>query len=189
MAIMEAIATTYAEADLAYVEFTGIGTDYEHLQLRASGRAYATGVNNHWWQIRLQTSGGWHSSGDYSYHMIYGSGTSVAANPNGAGTDPYFQFNGSIGNDTASTTNFSDRLTNASLVCDIFDYANTSKNTTVMALAGAPVPYSATGLGLNSGLLAQTAAITGIRIAAYNGAGAGSTLRGSVFSLYGIKSS
>ena len=45
MAIMEAIATQYLEADVASVTFSGIPATYEHLQVRASSAAagYSTG--------------------------------------------------------------------------------------------------------------------------------------------------
>ena len=188
MAIIEAIATTYCEDDVAYVDFTGIGTDYEHLQIRASGRAYASGVNNHWWGVKLQTSGGWGTSANYAYHMVYGSGTTEAGGATATGSDAFFQFNGSLGNDDTGTTAYTDRAAYASIVLDILDYHNADKNTSVSALAGSAFPYSTTGLGFNSGLLVSKLAITGVRIGAYNGLSAGSTLRGSVFSLYGLKS-
>ena len=189
MAVIEAIETTYCEDDVAYVDFTGIGTDYEHLQIRGSGRAYATGVNNHWWGVRLQTSAGWGTSANYAYHVMYASDTTDAGYAVATGTDNHFQFNGSLGNDDTGTTAYTDRAAYASIVLDILDYTNTNKNTTVTALAGSSFPYSITGLGFNSGLLVSTLAITGVRIGAYNGLGAGSTLRGSEFTLYGLTDS
>jgi len=191
MAIMEAIQTTYCEDDVAYVDFTGIGTDYEDLQIRASARAYATGVDNHWWGVKLQTGDSdWGTSANYAYHMMYVSGTTTTGNAVATGSDAFFQFNGSLGNDDTGTTAYTDSAVYASIVLDIFDYANVEKNTTVTALAGSAFPYSTTGLGFNSGVLVDNkAAITGVRIGAYNGLSSGSTLRGSVFTLYGLKSS
>ena len=42
MAVIEAIATQYLEADAATVTFSGIPATYEHLQLRASVRSTET---------------------------------------------------------------------------------------------------------------------------------------------------
>jgi len=182
MAVIEAIATTYCEADVAYVDFTGIGSGYEHLQVRASGRAVQGTTANPWWGVRLQTGGSvWGTSSIYAYQMMYASGSTKAGSAVATHNDDHFQFNGSLGGAASQDT-----AACACIVVDISDYANTNKNTSVIALAGSGLPNSSTGLGLNGGVLDSTSAITGVRIAAYNGMTAGTTLRGSEFTLYGI---
>ena len=77
MAIIEAITTTYLEADTGEVVFASIPSTYEHLQLwicdrsaRSSGDAL---------QIQFGTGGGSPDSGtNYSYHNMNGTGSSAA---------------------------------------------------------------------------------------------------------------
>ena len=48
MAVIEAIATTYLEADAASVTFSSIPATYEHLQLRFNSRSDAAAPSSVW---------------------------------------------------------------------------------------------------------------------------------------------
>jgi hypothetical protein len=70
----------------------------------------------------------------------------------------------------------------AAQLVDIFDYANTNKNTTVQGMSGT---LGDPELRFNSGLWDATGAVDRIKLAPY----AGSFVRGSEFTLYGLNSS
>ena len=74
MAIMEAIATTYLEADAANVTFSSIPATYEHLQIRGTLRGAVSGTL----AIQLNSDTG----SNYSRHQIYGNGTTKSVNKN-----------------------------------------------------------------------------------------------------------
>ena len=72
MAVIEAIQTTYMEADATSVEFTSIPSSYEHLQLRWSVRADRAGTVDNIY-IQFGTGGGAvDTGGNYSTHAMYG---------------------------------------------------------------------------------------------------------------------
>ena len=82
MAIMEAIATQYLEADAASVEFTSIPATYEHLTLHYTARSAGSGGGHVIMYLQFGTGGGAVDTGtNYSIHYIRGyasaAGTSV----------------------------------------------------------------------------------------------------------------
>ena len=73
MAVIEAIATVYLEADAASVTFSSLGS-YEHLQLRCHARTdRAFSVDR--LRVRLNADTGT----NYSNHRMYGQATTEAA--------------------------------------------------------------------------------------------------------------
>ena len=166
MAVIEAIATTYLEADASSVTFSSIPAMYEHLQLRCSIRIVTTARTS----ANLQFNGD--TGSNYTSHRLHATGTSESA----AGWTGLTYMLGVVGTGGDSTsTDFS------ALVVDILDYANTNKNTTCQFLsyaAGAP------DLFFQSGLWDDTSAVSSIVMTP-----SANIARGSEFTLYGLKSS
>ena len=178
MAVIEAIATTYLEADAASVSFdinSSPGNTYEHLQLRGSLITVHTGGHADF-TVNLATGGGAVDTGNnYSYHDMYGAGT---GNSVAQGASARLKFY------TANTTaNSNSAQTYSEFVIDILDYRNTSKNTTLMGVVG--LNDSSNWASLDSGLWDNTGAVTTVQIAGSYG----DIVRGSSFTLYGLKSS
>jgi len=175
MAVIEAIATTYLEADAASVEFTSIPATYEHLQLRMSVMGDRTASDNWYFYLRLNGDTGT----NYSGHRMYGAASSASDG-------------GSTGQDATWTPNLPTLGGNAASyggnVIDFLDYANTNKNTTFSWLSG--VGTGTSSVGLFSGLWDSTAAVNAIWLAPDN-AGTDDSIwqRGSEFTLYGLNSS
>ena len=167
MAIMEAIATTYLEADAASVTFSSIPATYEHLQLRCSIRVAGMSTRN---STDLQFNGD--TGSNYTLHRIHAYGSSRTAAGWASQTKLYAP--NATGKD-ASSADYS------GVVVDILDYANANKNTSCMFtsyVAGVP------DLFFESGLWDATAAVSSIVMT-----GTLDITRGSEFTLYGIKSS
>ena len=169
MAVIEAIATTYLEADTGEVVFTSISSSYEHLQLRICDRSARSSGDA--LQIQFGTGGGSPDSGtNYSYHNINGTGSSTGVGKTTGAT--FIQ----VG-DTPSQD--SDSEVYGGKVIDILDYASTSKNTTVLNL----INTGAARVYWSSGLWDATGAVDRIRLFNYSS----NFIRGSVFTLYGIQ--
>ena len=166
----ESIATvTVGSGGAANVEFTSIPSTYSHLQIRGLCRTDRANVQDPI-MIRLNSS-----TSTYAAHNLFGNGTSVTATSNN-GQDGMLSY-GMAGNDAGSNTF-------GVLVCDILDYKDTNKNTTIRVLAG----YDNNGTGnvsFNSGLWTTTNAVTTIRLYPSQGS---NLLQYSHFALYGIKS-
>ena len=153
----ESIATTTVGAGgSSSISFSSISADYKHLQIRAFLKG--TGASNRNLTFNGITSG-------YFQHRLEGSGTSPSA---GGYT---------------SQSQIAMPITGAqwgTVIVDILDYTNTNKNKTVRILGG----YDDNGsgfIGLTSGSVANTAAITSVTIA-------GDTWQQySSFALYGIR--
>jgi hypothetical protein len=171
MAVIEAIATTYLEADAASVTFSSIPATYEHLQLRMSVRDGSTGTYG---EIGLQFNTV--TTTTYSYHRMTGSGTTPAA---GA----YTGVNNIALNYVVAEGE--PRVYFSSIVIDILDYANGSKNTTTSAMLGTTADGTDWVMAY-SGLWASTAVVDEIKIIYRWGP---DIKRGSEFTLYGLKSS
>jgi len=170
MAVIEAIATTYLEADAASVTFDDIPSTYEHLQLRISMRdATADAFES----IYLQLGDSGHSPVDtganYARHYMYAYTSSAYAGGQTGSNDIW------LGKVAAMT---SDSATYGCLVIDILDYANANKNTTVVGLDS-----SGTGdyVRFGSGLWMDTSVVNAVLIK-----GNGNLVRGSEFTLYGL---
>ena len=172
MAVIEAIATHYLEADAASVTFSSIPATYEHLQVRGSHRA-AGAVGGQSFYIELNATAGT----GYSSHVIRAHSTTVGANAL-TGTAYIQIYDASHGSSV-------DAAEYATIFMDVLDYANTNKNTTVQFVAGTALTHGASRVSVGSGLWDDTAAITQIKFTPSNG----NMVRGSGFTLYGLNSS
>ena len=175
MAVIEAIATTYLEADAASVTFSSLGS-YEHLQIRVSGRHNNAGGGGASIYIRFNGDTG----SNYSTHTMQAyNGTNVAAD---AYTGQAFVYAGGriTGPLTPSASNY------GTSVIDILDYRNGSKNTTMHQKSGVVDDYQGNSyLWFSSSLWDNTAAVTSILLYTPSG----SFLRGTEITVYGLNSS
>ena len=170
MAVIEAIATTYLEADAASVTFSSIPATYEHLQVRMSVLDSVAGTG--YYYIRLNGD----TAANYTNHRMTGTSTTTGAAANAGQTYNWSPYLPTIDEGAANYGTW---------VIDILDYANANKNTTIMWTSGsAAVPAIAFG----SGLWDDTDAVDEIWLAADNGS-ARDWQRGSEFTLYGLNSS
>jgi hypothetical protein len=175
MAVIEAIATTYLEADAASVTFSGISGSYQNLQLRMSVRSQDAGSGGYWGNVKIQLNGA--AGTAYSYHMIMG-GDPYAAGSNTAQTNKVtgdsYQLAGYASTDINHAANY------ATGVLDFFDYSDDgNKNTTMLASVGHTGTNPVVSFG--SGLWDSTDDVTSITITDTSG-----FWRGSEFTLYGI---
>ena len=181
MAVIEAIETQYLEADATYVYFNSLGT-YEHLQLRYSARSTSTSANLYdSIQLRFATGGGAIDTGtNYSIQQMYASGSSShSAGPATGQTSIYVAGMG----DTA----ISPQPNYSPTMLDILDYNNANKNTSVQTHFSTGAKGSGTTYQIfASGMWDNTGAIDKIELSFYS---ASNFVRGSEFTLYGLKSS
>ena len=157
----ESIATntlTSAQSSITFSSFTG----YTHLQLRSMCFAVNDDENLY---IRFNSDSG----SNYARHYLEGNGATASASATAPDTGGVF-------------SNTSNGTSPYVAVCDILDYANTNKNTTIRALSGRDKNGSGS-IALRSSLWLNTAAVTSITILA----GSGNLSSGSQFALYGIK--
>jgi hypothetical protein len=173
MAVIEAIATTYLEADAASVTFSSLGS-YEHLQIRVSGRHNNSGGGGSSIYIRFNGDTG----SNYSTHTIQAyNSTNTAAD---AYTGQAFVYAGGriTGPLTPSSANY------GTSVIDILDYRNGSKNTTMHQMSAVLDDYeSGSYVWFSSALWDNTAAVTSILLYPPSG----SFLRSTEMTLYGIQ--
>lgn len=159
----DSLATiTVPSGTASSVTFVGIPQTYTHLQVRVAARA---DVDD---DLRFRFNND--SGGNYSRHLIFGSGSAAGA---GAG---YSSTLGSIGpiNNTANVFSVG--------VMDILDYTNTNKYTTTRSLSG----FDANGSGyimLYGTAWMNTTAVTTITVFP----NASSFQQYSHIALYGIK--
>jgi len=172
MAIMEAIATIYLEADAASVTFSSIPATYEHLQLRIASRSSDTGTHSPDASIRFNGDTG----ANYSYHYMMGDGTVASANKSTGATSVFY-------GPTSGSYGASEAIEYANSIVNIVDYLNTNKNTTLQFTTGV-VNGEQEVVRIGSGLWDDTSAVTQIDLlpTPYDWS------RGSVFTLYGLKS-
>ena len=175
MAVIEAIATTYLEADAASVTFSSLGS-YEHLQLRISAKsARSTSYTND--DIKLNLNGD--TGSNYSYHRMTGEDTTAGAT--GAASDSYIKVSS-----VQSDAGLSGAANYGGLIVDILDYRNGSKNTTVMGMSGlTEAPIGKNRVTFFMGLWNNTDDVISIVLTPVNG----DFIRGSEFSLFGLNSS
>ena len=177
MAVIEAIATTYLEADAASVTFSSIPATYEHLQIRMSARntwPYPQGTGALTFNGTAGTA--------YSTHGMAATGTGASANPyTGEGNMkiPRLTTGDGIGGTTGgvASTDF------APAIIDILDYRNANKNTTVLSMGGNSLTTTGPYVWFASGLFDDVTVITSITLDSN-----GSWMRGSEFTLYGLNS-
>lgn len=169
------LETQVLTSSASSVTFTGLGsyTDYKHLQIRAVGRSNNSGNRFRLTGLRLNGDSG----SNYSYHDLYGNGSSVISSSNtGSSNIPVLAINGS-----ASTSNAF-----GVAVIDLLDFSSSSKNTTIKSLTGfhdAAQPIYR--VMLRSGVWLNTAAVTSITMGDLLGGYDWAV--GSRFSLYGVK--
>ena len=177
MAVIEAIATTYLEADAASVTFSSLGS-YEHLQLRFSLRTLRTS-DLETIGIRFNSDTG----NNYATPRVYGTASSAAAGAEASTSRVY-------GAGQMPTASMSPRAIYGNSVVDIFDYRNTNKNTSIMfysAEVGSTGPSDTAYVTFGGGAWDSTAAVTSLLL--YPANGSSGFLRGSSFTLYGLANS
>jgi hypothetical protein len=168
----ELISTTVLGSSVASVTFSGLGTSaaaYKHLQLRA---VYGSNAGGNGTYIRAQLNGD--TGSNYSYHVVYGQGSSVLSTGGASQTAMPFSPLSGTGSSTQADA----------IVADILDFSNTSKNKTTRILAGGPGYGS---INLISGAWYSTSAVTSLSLLAFSQGSASTFGSGSRFSLYGLK--
>lgn len=172
MAILEAIETVYLEADVATITFDNIPSTYQHLRIEYSARTDRASLGYD--SAKINFNGDTGSNYSEQYQGVY-SGTSVFAGR--AASQAYASLYRLSGIDVPAEVY-------ATGVCTIFDYAHANKNKSLQGYGGASNEYfEAISF---SGMWDSTAAITSFVL---DPVGGSNFIRGSMFSLYGIKSS
>ena len=177
MAAIEAIATTYLEADVASVAFTGIPQTYKHLQLRISSRdSHAADTVEVAIRLGALAPEVLDTGASYYSQEIRGYQTTESGSTNGPQTSIKCSF---------STGTNIDMAGYGCGVVNILDYRNTDKMKSYLATGGQPM--NATGYSWIStvgGLWNGEGAIDKITI----GAQGFSTnlVRGSFIAIYGL---
>ncbi len=167
---MELISTTLLSSTTSSVTFSSIASTYKHLQIRATARSnYNATLGG--FAIRFNSDTG----SNYTYHIL--DGDTVQASSFGGSS----QTNGLV---TLITGNTATANAFGAAICDVLDYASTTKNKTVRTLGGRVSTYQNSNIRLGSSLWLSTSAITSITLFDHIG---GSFVSGSRFSLYGIK--
>lgn len=180
MAVIEAITTTYLEADTSSVTFSSIPSTYKHLQVRATIRSTSTGSGGYNGNLKCRLNGQTGSiyanslmlSGDYNYS---GGPTATA----------WFNANDDYMNLAYAPTFRILTPVYGSAIIDIFDYANTNKNTTVSVFGGVGMgdkDGNGHSVCVSSFVMDYTSAIDTIYFFGHN-----NFVRGSSFALYGIE--
>lgn len=166
----ESIATTaVGSGGQTTITFSSIPSTYKHLQLRFIAKAnYAANIFS--LGIRYNSDSGT----NYTFHSVYGNGTSALATGN---TSYNYDYTTAVmGTSTANVF--------AANIVDILDYADTAKFKTIRTLNGADVNGSGGSVALASSLWQSTSAINSISLST---GGYGDFLQYSHFALYGIK--
>jgi hypothetical protein len=161
----ESIATANGTGSSGIISFSSIPSTYTHLQIR--GIANAGGVNA---DLNIRLNGD--NTSIYTRHRLVGDGSSASSL--GQTSRPWITFLGNAA--LSSNTN-----TYGVFVCDILDYTNTNKNTTVRVLSGQDSNGSG-GVDFTSGLWPNTAAVTSISIQLNSG----NFTTPTQFALYGV---
>lgn len=157
----ESIATYTVATTDSTITFSSIPSTYKHLQVRYIARANSGAVANFTMSFNSTGSG-------YSYHGLYGDGSSALA----LGT-------GSASNILAGVVSSTANIFSAGVI-DILDYANTNKYKTVRDLNG--VDWNGSGYAvMYSGSFQYTNAINSISFSSTTFAA------NTQFALYGIK--
>lgn len=163
------LETTVLGTQAASVTFSNLNnySDYKHLQIRATVRGSTNFLTDRP-IVRLNALQGQ----NYAEHRLVGNGTSVSST--GVGQQDKIQQSIIPGN-SGILDSF------GAMVIDVLDFSNTNKNKTVRTLMGAL--YENTEVGLISGVVLTTNAITSITV----GSNEGGYATRSRFSLYGVK--
>ena len=184
MAVIEAIQTTYLEADATSVTFdisSSPGNTYEHLQLQIHAKSDRTGSTND--DVALNFNGD--TGSNYSHHRMMGSGTAETASATAGGA--YIKVSS-----IQAVASLSGATNYGGVIVDILDYRNGSKNTTVSGRGSlTEAPIGSNRATFFSGLWVKTggyvsAAVTSIVLEPVTGT---NFIRGSEFTLFGLNSS
>jgi hypothetical protein len=178
----DALATvTVPSGGLASITFAAIPNTYKHLQIRYTGYSTRTNLPLDTYEFRAGT-GSIDTTASYSYHNLYGDGTSAGATAAASATtiQPVF----CVG------TLFTSNPKSGAGVIDLLDYANTSKFKTMRFLGGfdnngtqgSGTQYGGR-IGLTSGLWQKTTAIDTLTMFPTNGSWGQDTQ----ITLYGIR--
>ena len=181
MATMEAIKTIYLESDEASVTFASIPQTYKHLQLRGTHRCtHAVGGLALW--IRLGGNGSIQTSADYHSHMCWAFSSSVYASTQASQTR-FHLYDAMMGVGATGASTGAHEY--GSFMFDVCDYTVTGHDTTVSYISCASLTHNDKRLLYGTGYWAKSYAVTDIQILP----SAGNMIRGSEYTLYGIKSS
>ena len=165
-----ASVTIASDSTTNLIYFTGIPTNYTHLQLRMYARSQRSQLGD---AVYMRFNGD--SSNNYSRHQITGDGASAIA----AGYAPEnVVFLGTVPANSNNTSIF------GVAIVDILDYSNPNKKKTVRGLDG----YDANGSGiaeLRYHSWQSTAPIASLTIANYSSGDFFNA--GTQFALYGVK--
>ena len=166
----ESIATyTVGAGGVSNVTFSSIPSTYKHLQIRGIMRTNNASSDDQM-LIRLNSDG----AGNYSYHWVYGDGSSASTYSGTSTGSPWIAESGASGG--ASNTY-------SALVIDILDYADTNKYKTIRSLSG--VDNNGSGkVALSSASWRSTSATNSVFLERVYGS---SISQYSSFALYGIK--
>ena len=160
----ESISTVTVSSTVSDITFSSIPSTYKHLQIRGIVKLSQSG------EMDLQFNSD--TAANYSYHRIYGSGSSVVAEA-GVSTSQ-----ATVGYYVSGTSIYN------GFVIDILDYANTNKYKTIKSLNGTDT--NGGGLILfDSSSWRSTAAITSIKF--FSKDISRDLNQYSSFALYGIK--
>jgi hypothetical protein len=166
----ESIATLNVTSAVSSISFSSIPATYQHLQIRYIARS--TRVTSGSYLIFQANSD---TANNYANHGLFGTGATAGSYAVTATNEALEAYVTSAG-DSASIF--------GACVCDVLDYASTSKYKTFRGLTGADVNGTNGQLRFSSGVWMNTAAITSITIKDGNGANLDTY---SSFALYGIK--
>ena len=169
---MFALATVSLTTTASSIVFSGIPSNYTHLQIRGIARSASTGGSM---RMDLNSDA---TGTNYARHLLLGDGASASSS--GANADSV----------TAAVGDFPTSSMTASVfgayTIDILDAFSTSKTKTIRSLSGFDVNGSGGYIQLRSCLwFATPAAITSVKL--YEGSGSNFAAN-TTFSLYGIKS-
>jgi len=162
------ISTQVLASTATTVTFSSIPQGFKHLQLRVTSRTSAAATDT----ISMRFNGV--STASYSYHQLYGQGTSVVST---GGASQTSLAPGDTAGSNAAASIF------GALVCDILDYTNTSKNPVFRSLNGSVGGGAGNYVELYSGGYMSAAAVSSIVLSSL---AAASFQIGSRFSLYGV---
>jgi hypothetical protein len=165
----ESIASYTATGGETSVSFTGIPSTYASLQLRMLGQRNTTNIG--FFGVRLNNVT---TTGNYTQHSLSTSGTAVSATGLSSSSYPEARGPQIPANSTANTFGVA--------ICDIHDYASTSKNKTIRWFGGWDNNGTA-DMGIFSNVFLSTSAVN--RVDVYFAGDAVSA--GSKFALFGIK--
>jgi hypothetical protein len=167
----ESIQTYNLTGSQASVTFSSIPSTYKHLQIRVISRSTRAGTGFDY--LLAQVNGD--TAANYSWHLLYGNGTTAAASASPSQASMGVGFNPQV---SATTNSF------GVTIIDILDYADTSKYKTIKSLVGSDTNDANGAVGITSGNWRSTSAITSITL--FNNI-SGSLVQYSSFALYGIK--